>query len=196
MSDYERLLAQCLREKEGSYTIKALVAEYPSYRDLLDACPEELASIDGVGAAKARQVTALAEFVRQAYSTSGKHIIQTPQDVFDIVRAGLEYLQVERFEVMGLSTKNVVLFRHVVSIGSIDASVVHPREVFKVLVKRSCTSCILAHNHPSGDPTPSQADITLTKQLIEAGRILGIEVLDHVVVGLGTFYTFKGQGLV
>ena len=127
---------------------------------------------------------------------SKRIIIRSPKDVYELVRADMEFLEVEHFDVIGLSTKNHVIFKENISIGSLNASVVHPREAFKGLIRRSCASCILVHNHPSSDPSPSNEDILLTKQLVECGKIIGIEVLDHIIVGSdgGGYVSLKEQG--
>jgi len=114
------------------------------------------------------------------------------------VRGEMEFLQVEHFDVIGLSTKSHVVFRENISIGSLNASLVHPRETFKGLIKRSCASCVLVHNHPSSDTKPSNEDIVLTKNLVECGKLLGIEVIDHIIVGAagGGYVSFKEMGLI
>lgn len=95
--------------------------------------------------------------------------------------------------VIGLNTKNHVIARHIVSVGTLNAILVHPREIFKFLIQRACASTIFVHNHPSGDPEPSHEDITLTQKMVEAGRIIDIPVLDHVIVGQGRFVSLKEQ---
>jgi DNA repair protein RadC len=108
------------------------------------------------------------------------------------MRGKLEHLEVEQFHVIGLNTKNAVVFEEMVSQGSINASIVTPRETFHMLIRRHCAGAIVAHNHPSGDhPTPSKEDVALTEVLVESGKILGIPVLDHVIVGQGKYYSFK-----
>jgi len=100
----------------------------------------------------------------------------------------------EMFIVIGLDTRNIPCYREIVSIGTLNNTVVHPREVFKKAVMLSCNSIILAHNHPSGDPEPSEEDKTTTHQLVEAGKILGIQVLDHVILGRERNYSFNDNG--
>jgi DNA repair protein RadC len=98
--------------------------------------------------------------------------------------------------VIGLNTKNAVLFKETISTGSLNASIVHPRETFRPLIKRACASCILVHNHPSGDPMPSQEDIALTRKLVDGGNLLDIAVLDHVIIGSSKYTSFKEKGLI
>ena len=107
------------------------------------------------------------------------------------MRGKLEHLEVEQFHVIGLNTKNAVVFEDMVSQGSINASIVTPRETFNLLIRRHCAGAIVAHNHPSGDCTPRKEDSDLTDALVNSGKIIGIPVLDHVIVGQGKYYSFK-----
>lgn len=108
----------------------------------------------------------------------------------------LRYLQKEHFVCLFLNTKNHVLAQETLSIGSLNASIVHPREIFRAAIKRSSASIICAHNHPSGDPTPSPEDIQITERLVQAGELIGIEVLDHVIIGDKHYISLKEQGLM
>lgn len=192
------LLAGCLRESANGYVVDALIENYPNISELMNASEKEISSIKGIGVVKAKQLGAILEFARKVYAPdkTKRIIIKSPKDVFDLVRVDMEFLQVEHFDVIGLSTKNHVVFKENISIGSLNASIVHPREAFKGLIRRSCASCILVHNHPSSDPIPSDEDILLTKKLVECGSIIGIEVLDHIIVGAdgGGYFSLKEQG--
>jgi len=108
--------------------------------------------------------------------------IRTPEDAYNAC-IDLATLAQECFTVMSLTTKNGLMNRHMVSLGIVDASLVHPREVFRQVISDGASACVLAHNHPSGDTTPSAEDLKITRQLVEAGRIIDIKVLDHVIVG-------------
>ncbi len=179
------LLAGCLRESANGYVVDTLIENYPNIGELMNATEKEISSIKGIGIVKAKQLKSILEFVRKVNTpdASKRIIIRSPKDVYELVRADMEFLEVEHFDVIGLSTKNHVIFKENISIGSLNASIVHPREAFKGLIRRSCAACILVHNHPSSDPSPSNEDILLTKKLVECGSIIGIEVLDHVIVG-------------
>lgn len=198
MENMRYLLAGCLRESANGYVVDALIETYPNISGLMSASEDEISLIKGIGVIKAKQLRSILEFVRKVNSPADNKrvIIRSPKDVFDLVRADMEFLQVEHFDVIGLSTKNHVISRENISIGSLNASIVHPRETFKGLIRRSCAACILVHNHPSGDTVPSEEDILLTKQLVECGKIIGIEVLDHIIVGAdgGGYVSFKEQG--
>lgn len=197
MEEMRTLLAGCLRESANGYVVDALIENYPNISELMNASEKEINSIRGIGIVKAKQLSAILEFARKVYTPDKNRsiIVRSPQDVFDFVRADMEFLQVEHFDVIGLSTKNHVVFKENISIGSLNASIVHPREAFKGLIRRSCASCILVHNHPSSDPLPSDEDILLTKKLVECGKIIGIEVLDHIIVGAagGGYFSLKEQ---
>jgi len=198
MEKMRDLLAGCLRESANGYVVDTLIENYPNIGELMNATEKEISSIKGIGIVKARQLKSILEFVRKVNTpdASKRIVIRSPRDVFELVHAEMEFLQVEHFDVIGLSTKNHVIFKENISIGSLNASVVHPREAFKGLIRRSCASCILVHNHPSSDPSPSNEDILLTKQLVECGKIIGIEVLDHIIVGSdgGGYVSLKEQG--
>lgn len=198
MEEMRTLLADCLRESANGYVVDALLENYPNISELMNADENEISSIKGIGVVKAKQLSAILEFARKIYvpDKNKRIIVRSPQDVFNFVRADMEFLQVEHFDVIGLSTKNHVVFKENISIGSLNASIVHPREAFKGLIRRSCASCILVHNHPSSDPLPSEEDILLTKKLVECGSIIGIEVLDHIIVGAdgGGYFSLKEQG--
>lgn len=198
MNSLKTILSACLREQENSYTINAILQEFPTLQELMNVTEEDLIAIKGIGVVKAKQLLAILSFFRyiQSNSNGDRPIVGSPCDVYELVRGELEYLFVERFVVLGLSTKNHVMVQHTVSVGSLNASIVHPRETFNMLIRRNCAAAILVHNHPSGDPTPSPEDIMLTKKLIEVGEIIGIPVLDHVIVGQGRYVSLKEKGIM
>ena len=200
MEKMRDLLAGCLRESANGYVVDTLIENYPNIGELMNATEKEISSIKGIGIVKAKQLKSILEFVRKVNTpdASKRIIIRSPKDVYELVRADMEFLEVEHFDVIGLSTKNHVIFKENISIGSLNASLVHPRETFKVLIRRSCASCILVHNHPTADTTPSSEDISLTNNLVECGKMLGIEVIDHIIVGAvgGGYISFKEKGLI
>jgi len=154
---------------------------------------EELCEIKGVGSAKASQILAAVELGRRIALTDRSHRyrIQQPEDVSRLLMEDLRFLQKEKFCVLLLNTKHEVTAIEEVSIGSLNASIVHPREVFKPAIKKSSAALILAHNHPSGDPSPSQEDIKVTQRLIDTGQLVGIRVLDHVIIGDNLFVSLR-----
>ena len=158
----------------------------------------ELAKIDGVGRVKAATLQAAIELGRRlsVQQAARIEIIHGPEDAAHYAMPRYRFEQKEHFAVLLLNTKNHVLGMPEVSVGSLSASVVHPREVFRAAIDYAAASMILLHNHPSGDPTPSREDIAVTERLVKAGKIMDIPVLDHVVLGNERFTSFKEQGLI
>jgi DNA repair protein RadC len=148
---------------------------------------DELVALEGVGPAKAARLLAAVEIARRVGTRPSdiRPTVSTPEDVVALCNPRMRGLDREHFWTLALNTKNRLLRVIEVSVGSLNASIVHPRELFKEAVRLSAASVIVVHNHPSGDPTPSGADIQLTKRIVKAGDVLGIEVLDHVVIGDG-----------
>ncbi|AIQ43254.1 DNA repair protein RadC [Paenibacillus sp. FSL R7-0297] len=165
-------------------------------RGLADLSIEELTTIKGIGPAKAVQLKAGIELGRRMANSrlTEPVIIRSPQDAAEILTEQLRYLQKEHFICLFLNTKNHVIAQETLSMGSLNASIVHPREVFRAAMKCSSAAIICAHNHPSGDPTPSPEDISLTSRLMQAGEIVGIDVLDHLVIGDSSFVSLKEKG--
>jgi DNA repair protein RadC len=148
---------------------------------------EELVRMQGIGPAGAARLLACLELSRRAsaWPAATRPVVSTPEDVVRLCGTQLRGLDREHFWALALSTKNRLLRMVEVSVGSLNASIVHPRELFKEAVRVSAASIVVVHNHPSGDPTPSGADLQLTRRLAKAGEVLGIELLDHVVIGDG-----------
>jgi len=160
--------------------------------------PQEISKIKGIGPAKAVTVAAAIEIGKRLNSLSSAQrvIIRSPQDAANLLMPRLRYESREHFIVLLLSTKNHVLATPTISIGSLNASIVHPRELFREVIHHAAASVILAHNHPSGDPTPSSEDIVLTRKLVDAGKILEISVLDHVIIGDNKYVSLKEKGII
>lgn len=170
----------------------SLVASPGGLRKLLNSPVEELAAVPGIGMAKACSIRAALELGRRlGVETVTRPAIRSPQDVSGLLMGEMRYLEKEQFRVLLLNTKNQVLAIEVVSLGDLTSAIVHPREVFKEAVRRAAAAVILVHNHPSGDPSPSREDIEVTKRVTEAGKILGIEVLDHIVIGDNRYISLR-----
>lgn len=122
--------------------------------------------------------------------------ISQPKDAADLLMDEMRYLKQEVLTVLYLNTKNVVIGKEIVFKGTLNSSIVHPREIFSSAIKRSAASIIVSHNHPSGDPAPSSEDINITNRLKEAGKILGVEMLDHVIIGNGRYVSLKEKGII
>lgn len=167
-------------------------------KSLAGMSQEELKAIDGIGTGKACQLLAAVELGRRVYHSASERAIKisSPSDVADLLMAELRYKKQEHFKAVILDTKNQVISIETITIGTLNASLVHPREVFNRAIKKSAYGIVLVHNHPSGHPEPSKEDLMLTERLVESGKIIGIGILDHVVIGDGRFYSFKEQGLL
>ena len=202
MNDYDNttlksLVAASLCEKQGSYLVEELFQRFPHTNELMNATEQELMQIKGIGTGRARQILSLIQLTRALSKPSRvAPIIRSPQDVFEIVGPDIKYLNKEHFIILLLNTKNHLIAKEVVSVGSLNAAIVHPREVFHSAIKRCSASIIAVHNHPSGDPQPSHEDIESTRRLVAAGTIVGIELLDHVVIGNFGFVSMKEKGLI
>jgi len=199
---HAELLAILLRtgtQRESAVRVaERLLKQVGNIRHLVDMTVEEMTQIKGIGPAKAIQLKAGIELGRRlSRATMNEKItIRKPSDAADLLMEQMRYLQKEHFVCLFLNTKNHVLQQETLSMGSLNASIVHPREIFRAAIKCSSASVICAHNHPSGDPTPSPEDIQLTQRLVEAGNIIGIEVLDHLVIGDQRYISLKEQGLM
>jgi DNA repair protein RadC len=166
---------------------RAVLEALPEPDSLWRAGAEDLVRLKGVGPAGAARLLACLELSRRAaaWPAASRPVVSTPDDVVKLCGTQLRGLDREHFWVLVLSTKNKLLRMSEVSVGSLNASIVHPRELFREAVRISAASIVVVHNHPSGDPTPSGADVQLTKRLARAGEVLGIELVDHVVIGDG-----------
>ena len=158
----------------------------------------ELTQLHGLGEAKAAEVKAALELGRRSASADPmtRPVINSPQDIAHLVMEEMRYLDREHFRIVSLSTKNHVLGISSISVGSLNSSLVHPRECFKEAIRRNSNAIILLHNHPSGDPTPSREDLDVTRRLADGGQILGIEVLDHVIIGDNRYISLKERGIL
>jgi len=173
--------------EQAAWTIERLLHGGDVSTGLSALTGDDLISIDGVGPTRAARVLACMEMGRRTGRVrhEDRPTVSTPEDVVALCAPQLRGRDREHFWTLALNTKNRLLRIIEVSVGSLNASIVHPRELFKDAVRVSAASVVVVHNHPSGDPTPSGADIQLTRRLVKAGDVLGIELLDHVVIGDG-----------
>lgn len=190
------LLRTGSREESVLQLSSRLINSFKGLRLLKEASVEELTMIKGIGEAKAIQILASVELGRRINNLNDqdRYVIRSPEDGANYCMEEMRFLSQEHFVCLYLNTKNQVLQKTTVFIGSLNASIVHPREVFKEAFKRSAASIICLHNHPSGDPSPSREDIEVTKRLVECGKIIGIEVLDHIIIGEHKYVSLKEKG--
>lgn len=194
MTDDE-LLKLVIREKTGT-TIDSILNKKQIHEIIFDSSAEEIVKITGSRKSKAEQLIALQILIRRLMTLLAKSItkITSPQDIVNYLRPELYGKNREHFMVILLDTKNQIIKSEVVSIGTLNASLVHPREVFSEAIRVCANSVILSHNHPSGIANPSTEDQQITKRLVESGKLLGINILDHVIISDYDYYSFKENG--
>lgn len=194
------LLRTGTREASVLHIAEQVLAHYRDRGivELVNMEPQELAGIKGVGLAKAATVVAAIELGRRLSMKAVDHIetVHGPEDAARYAMPRLRHEQREHFMALLLDRRNHILSMTDISIGSQSASVVHPREVFRKAIQYSAASLIVLHNHPSGDPAPSPEDIAVTKRLVDAGQIMDIPVLDHIILGCENFISLKEEGMV
>ncbi|RXK18158.1 DNA repair protein RadC [Macrococcus sp. DPC7161] len=175
-----------------------LLSKVNSIHELRDLTLEELMSINGIGEKKAATILAVMELAKRMHTHTVHEQIKvtSPECVAKYLMEKMRYYPQEHFVVLLLNTKNIIFHEHTAFIGSLNASIIHPREIFREAVKRSAASLICVHNHPSGSPEPSYEDIEATKRLVECGQLFGIDVLDHIIIGDGTFVSLKESGVL
>lgn len=179
-------------------TAQRMLSQFGNLKGIAAASIEELSQVRGIGLAKACQIRAACELANRLEG-SGEGAgspVTTPEAVAAVVQGRLRGKKKEHFLALMLDTRSRLVKVAEVSVGSLDTTIVHPREVFKEAISASAASVIFVHNHPSGSPEASEDDVKLTKRLAEAGKILGIEVLDHVIIGDREYLSLKREGLI
>jgi DNA repair protein RadC len=195
------LLAIILRTGVGGESVldmaQRLISRYGGLPGLARASFAELESEKGLGEAKTAQLKAALELGRRMLlaSPEDRFTVRSPADVAQLLMAEMSHLEQEHFRVLYLDTRNRLLGVETVYVGSLNASHIRVGEVFRDAVKRNCAAIIVTHNHPSGDATPSPEDVEVTRQLVAAGKLLDIEVLDHLIIGQQRFVSLRERGL-
>jgi DNA repair protein RadC len=203
-----QLLAIIIRNGRGGRSAvdlgMELIDKFKSLEGIAQAGIREICGRDGVkgiGLAKTAEIKAAIELGRRWYQRPSQ-VHETPaslcssQEVVHYFRQTLKDRKKEIFRCFLLDTKNRVIKDEEVSVGSLTASLVHPRETFKAAIRESAAAVIFVHNHPSGDIKPSQEDLLLTRRLVQAGEVLGIQVLDHIIIGDGSHFSFRDSGMI
>jgi len=183
--------------KSAIHIAQELLTKFGNIHAISQATAEELSTIRGVGSAKAAQLRAAFELGRRQdlEPEKGHHTIKDPASLVKVMRKGIQEKAKEHFMLVLLNTRNKVIAIRTISVGTLNASLVHPREVFKDALAHNASSIVLVHNHPSDDPEPSDDDLGLTRRLRDAGRLMGIEVLDHIIITRSGYTSFKEKGL-
>lgn len=201
LADYELLeilLFQALPRRDSKPIAKALLDRFVSFSGVLAASPNRLCEIDGIGENAARSLK-LIQAAAKRYARDGvrsRPVLGSWQLVLDYCRAAMAFEEREQFRVLFLDKKNHLIADEIQQTGTVDHTPVYPREIMRRALELSATALILVHNHPSGDPHPSPADLVMTAKIVEAARPLGVVIHDHIVVGSAGHASFKQLGLL
>ncbi len=177
---------------------RELLSKFKNLRALSRASIEDICELKGIGPAKAVQIKAAFELAKRLSAVTGadRHIVTDPADVANFLMDDMGHLEREELRLVILGSRNQILAIPTITTGTLNGNLTHPRETFRQAIQKNAASVIMVHNHPSGDPTPSQEDIVLTARYVEAGKILGIDVLDHVIIGCGKFISLREEGYI
>ncbi len=201
LADYELLeflLFAAIRQGDTKPLAKGLIAHFGSFAAVLNAEPAALTQVKGMGEASAASLHAVSLAARRMArgAVQEQPVLGSWQALLDYLTIDMGHLKHERVRVLYLDTRNRLILDHLAAEGSVDEAAIHPREVIRRAFDIGATALILVHNHPSGDPEPSRADIAITNRIAEAGRLLGVTVHDHVIVGRGTHVSLRAKGLL
>ncbi len=190
------ILGRGIAGESVTVTSQRLLSQFKTLKGISEASLEQLSQVKGIGPAKASQLLAvfeLAKRVDREDNSGKKSVVKTPEDVIALLEGRLKNKKREHFLAIFLDTRGHHIKTAEISVGSLDTSIVHPREVFREAVSASAASVIFVHNHPSGETEPSEDDISLTKRLFDSGKIMGIDVLDHIIVGDNGYTSLKRE---
>ena len=191
------ILGSGMKGKSVLSLSKEILGQFGTLPKVADATVEELCQIKGMGKAKAVQLKAAFSLGMKAARSlkPSSYRIDSPEKAYQLVREELENEKRELFLVILLDTKGILIRHEVVSIGTLSNALVHPREVFYPAVRHKAASLLLAHNHPSGDPSPSSQDLSITKKLVSVGNLMGIRVNDHIIIGHNSYVSLRQEGV-
>jgi DNA repair protein radc len=200
LSDAELLaiVLQTGTRGQNIVTICRHIFQEATLKKLSRSCISELIKIPGIGQSKACQIVSLFELSRrlETYTEKPKWKIREPDDIFRYIYPRIREEKQEKFMILCLDTKNQIICDETIFVGGLDFSIAQPREIFKAALRESAASIVLIHNHPSGDPTPSREDIEITNRIIESGKLLGIDVCDHIIIGDGCYISLKQEEVI
>lgn len=195
------LLALLLRSGTAQESVirmaERVLAEFGSLKGIASASVHDLSRVKGIGPAKAAELAAAVELGKRlaAFVDGARPVIRSPEDLANLVAPEMRYLRQEQFRVLMLDARNQVLRTRVATQGNLTSSIVDCREVFREAIAANCAAVAVCHNHPSGDPSPSPEDLAVTRRLAEAGKLLGVELVDHLIIGDGRWVSLKAQGV-
>jgi len=194
----ELLLSLGTPRRDCKPLARASLARFKTLRGVLEASPEELQEIKGIGPHSAFGIKLVQEVARRFLKEKiiDKPVYTSAQEIFDYLYHSMRGLKKETFKVIYLNSQNQIIDTADLFAGTVNISVIHPREVIEAALKHNAVSLIFVHNHPSGNPTPSQNDKTVTRELVSVGSIMQIKVLDHIIIGDNTYFSFAGEGLI
>lgn len=196
------ILGRGVRGESVSMTAQKLLSYFGSLEGIMNASLEDLQSVKGLGLAKASQLKACFEIARRVFTKSEiaeeikQKKITSAQEIYGLIRSKISNYAKEHLVVLSFDTRNKFLGMDTISVGILNANLIHPRETFDAAIRRHAAHIVVAHNHPSGDPEPSEDDLEITKRLVESGKILGIEITDHIIVTKNRFFSFKERKLI
>jgi DNA repair protein RadC len=193
----ELLLTLGTPRKDCKQTAKEAIAKFKGFTGVLNSDLDELQQIKGIGPSNAIGIKLFQEISKRYAKENivSQSSLDSPQLIFEYLREKIGKAKKEHFTIICLDTRNKII-DDTISVGTLNASLVHPREVFKKAILNNSSHVVIAHNHPSGDPSPSEEDIITTKRLVEAGKILGISVIDHIIVTHNNFLSLKNKGII
>ncbi|HAT73642.1 MAG: replication and repair protein RadC protein [Candidatus Moranbacteria bacterium GW2011_GWF2_36_839] len=195
LSDAE-LLAILLRTGTKDCNVlklaQKILQKFPQEK-ILTASLNDLKNIHGLGKVKAMEIMACLELGKRILKDKKANLILSPKDVWESCKDIRDHKK-EHFVIFYLDTRNQEIQREIISVGILNANLIHPREVFEPAIRVSAAQIIVAHNHPSANPEPSDDDVTITKRLVEAGKILGIEIIDHIIIAKNSYVSLKNKG--
>jgi DNA repair protein RadC len=196
------ILGRGVRGESVSMTAQKLLSHFGSLEGIMNASLEDLQSVKGMGLAKASQLKACFEVARRVFTKNEiaeedkQRELSSAKEIYNLAKSKITSYMKEHLIVLSFDSRNRFLGMDTVSVGTLNANLIHPRETFDAAIRRHADHIVVAHNHPSGNPEPSEDDLEITKRLVEAGKILGIEITDHIIITKNRFFSFKEKEFI